>query len=121
MTLAEAKERIGRLEKIVEEPPSENIPKIAVMCVAHGNRILTLQRTVADIWKDVEVRHFKGSRNAKELENFLWDMEQYFRAAKIPEREQVCITSMYLSGDTKLWWRTRLADDLGAGRLRIET
>ncbi|KAL5756933.1 hypothetical protein ACOSQ2_021679 [Xanthoceras sorbifolium] len=27
-------------------------------------------------------------QNAEELENFLWDIEQYFRAAKIPEREQ---------------------------------
>lgn len=25
--------------------------------------------------------------------------------------EQVNITSMYLTGDAKLWWRTRLDDD----------
>ncbi|KAL5755786.1 hypothetical protein ACOSP7_020198 [Xanthoceras sorbifolium] len=56
MTLAEAKERIGQLEKIVGEPPSENIPEIAVICVAHGEMILTLQQAVTDIWKDVEVR-----------------------------------------------------------------
>ncbi|KAL5827318.1 hypothetical protein ACOSQ3_019153 [Xanthoceras sorbifolium] len=56
MTLVEAKERIGRLEKIVGEPPSENVPEIVVMCVAHGERILTLQKTVTDIWKDVEVQ-----------------------------------------------------------------
>ncbi|KAL5839472.1 hypothetical protein ACOSQ4_012080 [Xanthoceras sorbifolium] len=54
MTLAEAKERIGRLEKIMGEPPSEDVPEIAVMCVAHGERILTLQKTVTDIWKDME-------------------------------------------------------------------
>ncbi|KAL5840685.1 hypothetical protein ACOSQ3_013359 [Xanthoceras sorbifolium] len=54
------------------------------MCVAHEERILTLQKTI----KVPEPKHFKGSRNAKDLENFLWDMEQYFRAAKIPEREQ---------------------------------
>ncbi|KAL5825619.1 hypothetical protein ACOSQ3_021682 [Xanthoceras sorbifolium] len=35
-----------------------------------------------------EPKHFNGSRNAEELENFLWDIEQYFRAAKIPERKQ---------------------------------
>ncbi|KAL5831599.1 hypothetical protein ACOSQ4_016953 [Xanthoceras sorbifolium] len=56
MSLAEAKERIGWLEKIVGEPPSENVPEIAVMCVAHGERILTLQQAVTDIWKDVEVQ-----------------------------------------------------------------
>lgn len=64
---------------------------------------------------------FKGARNAKELENFLWDMEQYFQAAHIPEHEQVTMTSMYLAGDAKLWWRTRVQDDVNAGRQRIET
>ncbi|KAI9168920.1 hypothetical protein LWI28_003980 [Acer negundo] len=68
-----------------------------------------------------EPKHFQGSRNAKELENFLWDMEQYFKAARIPNREQVNITSMYLGGDEKLWWRTRLTNDLSVGRPKIET
>ena len=45
---------------------------------------------------------FGGTRSAKELENFLWDMEQYFKAARIPEAERVSITSMYLEGDAKL-------------------
>ena len=64
---------------------------------------------------------FNGSRNSKELENFLWDMEQYFRAARIFASDQVTITSMYLSGDAKLWWRTRREDDTCAGRPLIET
>lgn len=68
-----------------------------------------------------EPKQFGGSRNAKELENFLWDMEQYFRAARVVEKDQVTITSMYLEGDAKLWWRTRLDDDASAGRPRIET
>ncbi|KAL3505960.1 hypothetical protein ACH5RR_031342 [Cinchona calisaya] len=56
-------------------------------------------------------KHFDGARSAKELENFLWDMEQYFKAAAVPEEEKVSITSMYLAGDAKLWWRTRVSDD----------
>jgi hypothetical protein len=28
---------------------------------------------------------------------------------------------MYLSGDAKLWWRTRIKEDLNAGRPKIET
>ena len=65
---------------------------------------------------------FSGTRSSKELENFLWDMEQYFRAARIPDNEKVTITSMYLSGDAKLWWRTRMADDASAnwGTLKKE-
>ncbi|KAL5822026.1 hypothetical protein ACOSQ3_023908 [Xanthoceras sorbifolium] len=49
MTLADAKERIGRLEKIVGEPPSENVPELAVMSVEHGERILNLQQAIIDI------------------------------------------------------------------------
>src|SRR5262249_7140356 len=55
-------------------------------------------------------------RNAKELENFLWDMEQYFKAARVPETEKVTLTTMYLAGDAKLWWRSRLDDDLSANQ-----
>ncbi|XP_059668777.1 uncharacterized protein LOC132313854 [Cornus florida] len=65
-------------------------------------------------------KSFSGTRNAKELENFLWDMEQYFKTARILDGEKVTITSMYLSGDAKLWWRTRTEDDASAGRPRIE-
>ena len=46
---------------------------------------------------------FGGNQSAKELENFLWDMEQYFKAAHVPEEEKVTITSMYLTGAAKLW------------------
>ncbi|KAL0344337.1 UNVERIFIED_CONTAM: hypothetical protein Sangu_1321100 [Sesamum angustifolium] len=64
---------------------------------------------------------FGGARSAKELENFQWDMETYFQAARIPEAEKVSITSMYLTGDAKLWWRTRLSDDVSVNRDKIET
>jgi len=49
-------------------------------------------------------------------------MELYVRAARIPDNEKVTITSMYLSGDAKLWWRTRMADDASAnwGTLKKE-
>lgn len=37
-------------------------------------------------------------------------MVQYFKAAHVPEEDHVDmdISSMYLLGDVKLWWRTRL-------------
>jgi len=66
-----------------------------------------------------EPEAFQGVRNAKELENFLWDMEEYFRAAHIPVEEQVDTACMYLRGDAKLWWRTRVHDDRVMGRPRI--
>ncbi|KAG6472970.1 hypothetical protein ZIOFF_070450 [Zingiber officinale] len=35
-----------------------------------------------------EPMSFGGTRSAKELENFLWDMEQYFVAAKMPKTDK---------------------------------
>ena len=52
-----------------------------------------------------EPRSYGGARDAKELENFLFDMEQYFRAVR-PDSEEAKVTTatMYLIGDAKLWW-----------------
>ena len=36
--------------------------------------------------KVLEPKKFDGSRNAKELENFLWDMKQYFQAVRVSEK-----------------------------------
>ena len=49
-----------------------------------------------------ELKPCNGARSAKDLENFVWDIEQYFKAAKVPDQEKVTITSMYLLGDAKL-------------------
>ncbi|KAK4722048.1 hypothetical protein R3W88_012281 [Solanum pinnatisectum] len=46
---------------------------------------------------------FGGATSAKELENFIWDMEQYFTVAKVLETNKLNITTMYLTGDAKLW------------------
>lgn len=52
----------------------------------------------------------QSCKECQKVREFLWDMEQYFKAAWVPENEQVTITSMYLAGDAKLWWRTRVSD-----------
>ena len=68
-----------------------------------------------------EPKAFSGARSAKELENFIWDMEQYFTTARVPDADKLNITTMYLTGDAKLWWRTRNADDVSVGLPRIDT
>ncbi|XP_070035302.1 uncharacterized protein [Nicotiana tomentosiformis] len=69
-----------------------------------------------------EPKAFGGARSARELENFLWDMEQYFHDIRVQdEKEKVTLTSMYLSKDAKLWWRTRVAEDKSLGRIKIES
>ena len=39
----------------------------------------------------------------------------------MPDADKLNITTMYLTGDAKLWWRTRNADDVRVGRPRIDT
>ena len=53
-----------------------------------------------------EPSSFDGVRNAKTLENFFWDMEQYFKVAKVPKGEQFSLVGMFLTNDAKLWWKT---------------
>ena len=66
-----------------------------------------------------EPKYYGGARDAKELENFLFDMEQYFLAVRAEERVKVTMATMYLSGDAKLWWRTKY-DDIQHGRCTID-
>ncbi|XP_070003253.1 uncharacterized protein [Nicotiana sylvestris] len=68
-----------------------------------------------------EPKEFNSARSAKKLENFLWDMEQYFHAAKVQDEDKVPITTMYLVDNAKLWWRTRVADDVSASRPKIDS
>ena len=48
-----------------------------------------------------ELKSFNENHDAKELENFLWDMEQFFQATYVLEGEKVFIASMYLIGNEK--------------------
>ena len=46
-----------------------------------------------------EPRCYEGAKNAKELENFLFDIQQYFRAVHTDsEEDKVAIVVMYLAG-----------------------
>ena len=61
--------------------------------------------------KRIEVpkpKAFNGSRNAREIDNFLWSMEQYFEATNMTDFvSQVRTTTMYLTDTAMLWWRRR--------------
>ena len=53
-------------------------------------------------------KEFKGTRSAKDVDNFLWGMEQYFRVMGIVEdATKVSIASMYLVDIALLWLRRR--------------
>ena len=123
--LKEATESAERAESLYITLAAESSERLA----AAEEMIAILKRAVTNTPLGVssskpklpEPKCFGGARSSKELENFLWDMEQYFSVAKIGVAEQVDLTVMYLMGDTKLWWRMRTKDDLSAGRPKIET
>ncbi|KAL0391477.1 UNVERIFIED_CONTAM: hypothetical protein Slati_4532800 [Sesamum latifolium] len=58
-----------------------------------------------------EPKAYGGAHDAKEVENFLFNMEQYFLAANVEdEAKKVSTAIMYLTGDAKLWWRTKYSE-----------
>uniref|UniRef100_A0A803Q167 Retrotransposon gag domain-containing protein n=1 Tax=Cannabis sativa TaxID=3483 RepID=A0A803Q167_CANSA len=64
---------------------------------------------------------YGGARDAKVLQNFLFDMEQYFRVVQTDsEEEKVAMATMYLSRDAKQWWRMKYKD-IQSGKCSIET
>ncbi|TYK00114.1 senescence-specific cysteine protease sag39 [Cucumis melo var. makuwa] len=54
-----------------------------------------------------EPKPFCGARDARALENYIFDLEQYFRATNIvTEEAKVTLATMDLSEDANLWWRS---------------
>ncbi|XP_070007682.1 uncharacterized protein [Nicotiana sylvestris] len=68
-----------------------------------------------------EPKPYSGARNAKEVENFIFDVEQYFDAVGgLEEAKKVATAAMYLQGDAKLWWRVQY-EAIKAGEDALET
>lgn len=68
-----------------------------------------------------EPQTYAGKPDSKEVDNFMFDMEQYFWATTITvEGDKVLHAIMYLREDAKLWWRTKYAE-MEAGQCQIDT
>lgn len=51
----------------------------------------------------LKAKEFRGSRMAKEVDNFLWNMDNYFKATRIiDDAMKVSIVSMYFADVTLL-------------------
>ena len=48
------------------------------------------------------------------MENFLWDIENYFKDAKVQDAKNLSVTIMYLSDDVKVWWKIMVAEVEGS-------
>ncbi|KAL0434181.1 UNVERIFIED_CONTAM: hypothetical protein Slati_2752400 [Sesamum latifolium] len=68
-----------------------------------------------------EPKAYGGARDAKEVENFLFDMEQYFLAVNVEDvARKVSTATIYLTGDAKLWWRTKYSE-IQENQVRLDT
>ena len=64
---------------------------------------------------------FSDKRDVKELDNFLWHMERYFKAITlIDETANIRTATLYLTDTATLWWRRRFFD-MKKGICTIET
>ena len=51
---------------------------------------------------------FKGVRNAQEVDNFLWHMENYFKCMRVRSYvNKINTTVLYLSESAMLWWKRK--------------
>lgn len=60
--------------------------------------------------KPKEPETFEGTRNRKALNTWLLELEQYFRAAKLSDKDRVEVASTYLRGYAQQWWQKCLQD-----------
>ncbi|MBA0818271.1 hypothetical protein Gohar_021919, partial [Gossypium harknessii] len=57
-------------------------------------------------------KKFKGARSARDVDNFLWEIEQYFRVMGIEDDAiKVNTTLIYFTDVALLWWRGRSMDE----------
>ncbi|KAA3481011.1 reverse transcriptase [Gossypium australe] len=71
--------------------------------------------------KGPKLRKLKRTKSVRDVNNFLWGMEQYFRAIGIKDdAAKVNITSMYFTNVAPLWWH-RMYTTKKCGAITIGT
>ncbi|VFQ91468.1 unnamed protein product [Cuscuta campestris] len=110
------------LEKVSRK--LESAEEELVLCkkaLAQGSPSTSEVRTPPSELDIPRPKSYKGSRNAKELDNFIWSMEQYFRALAISEeKRKVDMASLFLEDTAMVWWRRRQGD-MEKGTCTIDT
>ncbi|KAH7663360.1 hypothetical protein IHE45_14G048400 [Dioscorea alata] len=90
----------GRFKQVEEEH---------ILCkkvIAQGASVATPATTLSSSKIDVlRPKPYNGSRNAKEIDNYFWGLEQYFKAHGLEEAKKVDSTTLYLTNAVKIWWR----------------
>ncbi|MFQ6653933.1 hypothetical protein Gotur_025105, partial [Gossypium turneri] len=82
--------------------------ELALCRAAVGNGVANVALSNEDVPKPKE---FVGTWSGCDVDNFLWSMENYFRAKGIMEDAiKVNTASMFLTDIALLWWRGRTTD-----------
>ncbi|KAF2288722.1 hypothetical protein GH714_011505 [Hevea brasiliensis] len=98
---------MGKLKEVEQQV------SLVAMAVARGG-VATTSGASLVIPSRVEVPKpsvYSGARNAKEIDNFLWSLEQYFRAiGTTDDAKKVDHAPLYLVDTAMVWWRRRHGD-----------
>ncbi|KAH7681712.1 Saposin-like protein [Dioscorea alata] len=108
-------ELCARLKQVEEELA------ICKRMIAQGASVAIPATTSSSSKIDVpRPKPYNGSRNAKEIDNYFWGLEQYFKAHGLEEAKKVDSAALYLTDAAMIWWRRRYGD-IEKGTLTINT
>ncbi|KAK9705332.1 hypothetical protein RND81_07G049000 [Saponaria officinalis] len=106
--------------RALENAMSEHLSNYESLEVAYKEEMTFLHRRVEELTemcstleekvKAPPPRTFCRTRDSTEIDNFIFDMEQYFRVSQLDEELKIDTASMYLVDDVKLWWRSKYAE-----------
>ncbi|KAG8498201.1 hypothetical protein CXB51_006628 [Gossypium anomalum] len=113
--LAERDEYLEEMVLAMKKEMEELKGELMIYKVALSNGMLSSKpkQQAMDVPKPEK---FKGARSARDVDNFLWEMEQYFRAMGIEDDAiKVNTASIYFTDVALLWWRRRSTDEKRGG------
>ncbi|KAG8488057.1 hypothetical protein CXB51_018328 [Gossypium anomalum] len=113
--LAERDENLEEMVLAMKKEIEELKGELMIYKVALSNGMLSSKpkQQAMDVPKPEK---FKGARSARDVDNFLWKMEQYFRAMSIEDDAiKVNTDSIYFTDVALLWWRRRSTDEKCGG------
>ena len=101
--LASMESRMEALATRIESWNQQVKQELAIYKAAVSTQAMATQE--ASRVKVLKPQGFSGKRDAKELDNFLWRMEWYFKAIALTnEPTKVRTTTLYLTDTATLWW-----------------
>ncbi|KAK8948956.1 hypothetical protein KSP39_PZI005193 [Platanthera zijinensis] len=115
--------RLAKMEEAIQAMRNgfDEMREEVTLCrraVANGGGNMTIGNPRMEVPKP---KAFGGKRDAKEVENFIWQMEQYFEGCGVEDQTvKVKQASYYLIDVASLWWR-RKQGDIEKGLYRIDT